>query len=203
MSYKRLEFTAAWFFIKHCLQEKKSWNRSDFCPWCKCLFPEIGTAHKDWWTMLKFVDTEMSPVPSQAVIMNGTIYLLSSLPLPSRPLQPLVFRGALWQSVWWRRPWGGGLVLLNQNAIASLKTFHPTTAEGLPGPHLQQVDGARFPWSLSESGGQARHSIIKSSGHETSTSAICHTHMAVPQMAVRNYPSKGLSEKAKVSTEWT
>lgn len=96
MSYKRLEFTAAWFFIKHRLQEKKSWNHSDFCPCCKCLFPEIGAAHKDWWTMLKLVDTEMSPVPSQAVIMNGTICLLSSLPLPSRPLQPLVFhRGTL------------------------------------------------------------------------------------------------------------
>lgn len=86
---------------------------------------------------------------------------------------------------------------MNQNAIASLKTLHPTTVEGLPGPHLQQVDGVRFPWSLSESGGQAGHSIIKSSGHETSTSAICHTQMAVSQMAVRNYPSKGLSGKAK------
>lgn len=87
---------------------------------------------------------------------------------------------------------------MNQNAIASLKTFHPTTVEGLPGPHLQQVDGARFPWSLSESGGQAGHSIIKSGGHETSTSAICHTHMAVSQMAVRNYPSKGFLGKQSI-----
>lgn len=105
---------------------------------------------------------------------------------------------ALWQSVWWKWPWGRGLVLLNQNAIASLKTFHPTTAEGRPVSHLQQVDGVSFPRSLSESEGQEGHSIIKSNGHETSISAICHTHMAVSQMAaVRNYPSKGVSEKAK------
>jgi hypothetical protein len=41
--------------------------------------------------MLKLVDVEMSPVPSQAVVMNETICLLSSLPLPSRPPQSLVF----------------------------------------------------------------------------------------------------------------
>lgn len=122
----------------------------------QCWFPEICTAHKDWWTVLELVDTEMSLVPSQTVLWMGPSAFSPPWPCPPAHCSHLPSTGAFWQNVWWRWPWGRGLVLLNQNAIASLKTFHPTTVEGLPGPHLQQVDGVCFPRPLSEARGPGR-----------------------------------------------
>lgn len=137
----------------------------------------------------------MSVLPLQAFVMNGQHLVISSLPLPSRPSWLLVLNLGTLTGCLMEVALGRKAGFIESNAIASLKTFHPTPLRAFE----VLVYSRWMKWTshghlASQGPGRAFHNQAQWPWNLLSCDLSC--TLSVSQMAVRNYPSKEVSGKA-------